>query len=32
MDWGNTSHVLQAIFWAIAFLAFAHGYTAGDRQ
>jgi hypothetical protein len=32
MDWNNPAHALQAIFWALAFFAFAHGYTSGNRQ
>jgi hypothetical protein len=31
MDWANTSHVMQAIFWALGVLIFSHGYQMGDR-
>lgn len=32
MDWSETSHVAQAIFWAVMFFAFAHGFNAGNRM
>jgi hypothetical protein len=31
MDWSNTSHVLQAIFWCVPVIAFSMGYTVGNR-
>lgn len=32
MDWTNTSHVTQAIFWALMFALFVNGYSIGSRS
>jgi hypothetical protein len=32
MDWSNTAHVLQAIFWVLPVFAFGHGFTVGNRR
>jgi len=31
MDWTNTAHVAQAIFWSVQVALFAVGYRIGDR-
>lgn len=31
MDWTNTAHVMQAVYWTLMFFLFAHGVKAGDR-
>ena len=32
MDWTNTAHVMQAIFWCIPLVAFSLGFNAGNRM
>lgn len=31
MDWTNTSHVVQAIYWTVLFALFVNGYSVGNR-
>lgn len=31
MDWNNTSHVLQAIYWTMLLFVGLHGYAFGSR-
>lgn len=31
MDWTNTSHVLQAVWWSLQLVIFMHGYSVGAR-
>lgn len=32
MDWTNTSHVMQAIYWSLMFALFINGYSIGSRS
>lgn len=32
MDWTNTAHVAQAIYWTLLFVVFCVGYRLGDRM
>lgn len=32
MDWTNTAHVLQAIYWTGLVVLFAHGFSVGSRS
>lgn len=32
MDWTNTSHVLQAIYWTVMFVVAINGYSVGARS
>lgn len=32
MDWSDTGHVLQAIFWGMAVFMVFHGFNAGNRM
>lgn len=31
IDWTNSAHVMQAIYWSFMFFLFAHGFRTGDR-
>lgn len=32
MDWSNSAHVLQAIYWSFMFALFINGYSIGSRS
>lgn len=32
MDWTNSAHVLQAIYWTLMFVVFVYGYSIGNRS
>lgn len=32
MDWTNSAHVMQAIYWTVLFGLFVNGYSIGSRN
>jgi hypothetical protein len=31
MDWTNSAHVMQAVYWTLLFCIFINGYNIGSR-